>query len=92
FYEVLFDGADNSIIRQVTGALHARVAVLRAASLQATGRPEQSVTEIGAILQAVEKRDGDAAAKAAAFHVRQAAETLFRRLGDRATDKGEVDD
>jgi GntR family transcriptional regulator, trigonelline degradation regulator len=92
FYEVLFDGADNSIIRQVIGALHARVAVLRAASLQELGRPAQSVAEIHAIVTSVEKRDGDRAAQAAAFHVRQAAAALFRQLGDRAKDKGDVDD
>jgi DNA-binding GntR family transcriptional regulator len=92
FYEVLFDGADNDVIRQVIGGLHARVAVLRAASLQASGRPAESVAEIGAIVDAVGRRDGDGAAAAAAFHVRQAAETLFRRLGGApATDGGKID-
>jgi GntR family transcriptional regulator, trigonelline degradation regulator len=92
FYEVLFDGCDNSIIRQVIGGLHARVAVLRAASLQVSGRPAESVREIGAILEAVEKRDGEAAATAASFHVRQAAATLFRRLGDRTQIEEVTDD
>ena len=92
FYDVLFDGADNSIIRQVIGGLHARVAVLRAASLQASGRPAESACEIGAILDAVEQRDGEAAAKAASFHVRQAAATLFRRLGDHTQTEGVTDD
>jgi len=93
FYDVLFEGADNSIIRQVIGGLHARVAVLRAASLQVSGRPAESVAEIRAILVAVENRDGDAAARAASFHVQQAAGTLFRRLGDGTTiHEGATDD
>jgi GntR family transcriptional regulator, trigonelline degradation regulator len=92
FYDVLFLGADNSIVHQVIAGLHARVAVLRAASLQASGRPSESVVEIRAILDAVAARDGEAAAEAAAFHVRQAARTLFRRLGERApTDEGGTD-
>ena len=92
FYEVLFDGADNSIIRQVIGGLHARVAVLRATSLQAAGRPAESVDEIRAILAAVEAHDGDAAADAASFHVRRAAQTLFRQLGERTPrDEGTAD-
>ena len=82
FYDVLFEGADNSIVRQVIGGLHARVAVLRAASLQLVGRPTESVGEIRAIVDAIEARDGEAAAEAAAYHVRQAAAALFRRLGD----------
>jgi DNA-binding GntR family transcriptional regulator len=90
FYEVLFVGADNTIIRQVIAGLHARVAVLRAASLQASGRPAESVREIGEIVDAVERRDSDRAAAAAAFHVRQAANTLFRRIGGFAIAEGEA--
>ncbi|HEY7603237.1 MAG TPA: GntR family transcriptional regulator [Gaiellaceae bacterium] len=81
FYDVLFGGADNATIRSILGGLQARVAVLRATSLTAPGRPRQSVTEIQAIVDAIERRDGDAAAEAASFHVRQAAETAFRQIG-----------
>jgi DNA-binding GntR family transcriptional regulator len=80
FYEVLFDGAKNSTIRSLLGALHSRVTVLRATSLAAQGRPGQSVTEIGAIVEAIERRDADAAERASAHHVRQAARTVFARL------------
>jgi DNA-binding GntR family transcriptional regulator len=92
FYDVLFEGADNTIVRQVIGGLHARVAVLRASSLQAPGRPAESAVEIRAILEAVERRDGEAAASAASFHVNQAAATLFRQLGGRIPIQGETDD
>ena len=81
FYDVLFDGADNPTIRSILGGLQARVAVLRATSLTAPGRPRQSVAEIQAIVDAIEGRDADAAAAAASFHVRQAAETAFHQIG-----------
>ena len=81
FYDVLFEGADNATIRSILQGLQARVAVLRATSLTAPGRPRQSVIEIRAIVDAVERRDGDAAAEAAAFHVRQAAEVAFSQIG-----------
>lgn len=81
FYDVLFDGANNATIRSILGGLQARVAVLRATSLTAPDRPRQSVTEIQAIVDAIERRDADAAAEAASFHVRQAAETAFRQIG-----------
>ena len=39
---------------------------------------QQSVEEIRAIVEAIEARDGEAAAEAASNHVRQAARVLFR--------------
>ena len=89
FYDVLFDGADNATIREILEGLQARVAVLRATSLTAPGRPAQSVTEIRAIVDAIERRDADAAAEAAVFHVRQAAETaVHARSGSHRQDGG----
>jgi DNA-binding GntR family transcriptional regulator len=81
FYTVLFDGADNATIRAILEGLQARVAVLRATSLTAPDRPRQSVREISEIVEAIERRDGAAAAEAAAFHVRQAAQAAFGQLG-----------
>lgn len=80
-YAVLFDGADNATIRTILEGLQARVSVLRATTLAAPGRLEQSVFEIRAMVEAVEARDPEAAAAAAAHHVRQAAQTLFTQLG-----------
>jgi DNA-binding GntR family transcriptional regulator len=88
FYDVLFDGADNATIRSILGGLQARVAVLRATSLTAPDRPRESVTEIQAIVDAIERRDADAAAEAASFHVRRAAETAFRQIGIAPEDGG----
>ena len=79
-YQVIFDGSDNSTIRAILESLQARIAVLRATTLAAPDRPEQSVAEIREIVEAIERRDGEAAAAAASFHVRQAASTLFTRL------------
>jgi DNA-binding GntR family transcriptional regulator len=90
FYDVLFDGANNATIRSILGGLQARVAVLRATSLTAPGRPRQSVAEIQAIVDAIERRDGDAAAEAASFHVRQAAATAFHQIGITSPDDGDA--
>jgi DNA-binding GntR family transcriptional regulator len=81
FYDVLFDGADNATIRSILGGLQARVAVLRATSLTAPNRPRQSVEEIKAIVDAIDRRDEDGAAEAATFHVRQAAQAAFGQIG-----------
>jgi len=81
FYDVLFAGADNSTITGILGGLQARVAVLRATSLTARNRPRESVEEIRAIVEAIERRDGDAAAEAASYHVRRAADAAFGQIG-----------
>ena len=54
--------------------------MLRATTLAAPDRPEQSVEEIRAIVEAIERREPKAAETAASFHVRQAASTLFTQL------------
>ncbi|HEX7526180.1 MAG TPA: GntR family transcriptional regulator [Gaiellaceae bacterium] len=93
FYDVLFEGAGNATIRQIIEGLQARVAVLRAESLRAPDRPRQSIHEIGLIVDAMELRDPDAAAQAASFHVRQAAEAAFTQLtGESDSTNGAVDD
>lgn len=81
FYAVLFDGADNSTIREILEGLQARVAVLRATTVAAPGRPKNSVAEIEAIVEAIERRDPEAAAAAMSHHVHEAAATLFAQLG-----------
>lgn len=79
-YQVIFDGSGNVTIRAILESLQARIAVLRATTLAAPDRPEQSVAEIRAIVEAIERRDAEGAATAASFHVRQAASTLFTQL------------
>jgi DNA-binding GntR family transcriptional regulator len=74
FYGVLLEGAGNGSVRSILNGLQARVRMLRAASLSAPGRPEQTVAEIRALVEAIEARDADGAAQAASSHVERAAE------------------
>jgi DNA-binding GntR family transcriptional regulator len=76
-YEVLFEGADNPTVRSILTGFQARVAVMRAATLAAPGRASESLEEIRAIVEAIERRDAEAAARASAHHVEQAGKTLF---------------
>ena len=80
FYEVLFDGADNATIRSILGGLQARVAVLRATSL--TARTGRGVPSRRSARSSPRSSAGtaDAAAEAAAFHVRRAAEAAFGQI------------
>lgn len=73
FYTVLLAGSGNGAIDSILSGLQARVGVLRTTSLSQPGRPARAVSEIRAIVEAVEARDADAAACACAHHVEQAA-------------------
>jgi DNA-binding GntR family transcriptional regulator len=73
FYDVLLRGCGNRAVHDILSGLKARVALLRTSSLSQPGRPARSVGEIRAIVEAVEARDAEAAARACAHHVEQAA-------------------
>ena len=72
FYDVLFEGGGNDALRSVVGGLHARVSVLRSLSLSVPGRLEHSISELHAIVDAVQANDPHAAAAACARHVEEA--------------------
>jgi DNA-binding GntR family transcriptional regulator len=72
-YAVLLEGAGSPAIREILGGLQARVRLLRAASLSQPGRPERSIEEMHDLCDAVEARDGDAAAQACLTHLVRAA-------------------
>jgi DNA-binding GntR family transcriptional regulator len=76
FYDTLLEGAGNATARVLLEGLQARVAVLRAATLASPGRPERSLAEIRAIVEAIEAGDAAAAEAASVRHVERAQRTL----------------
>ena len=75
FYDVLLKGSGNRSIHSILSGLTARVSVLRATSMSQPGRAPESLEEIRAIVDAIEARDAEAAARASAHHVEMAART-----------------
>jgi len=80
FYDVLLRGSRNRAIHEILAGLKARVGFLRTSSLSRPGRAERSVAEIRAIVEAIDARDAEAAARASAHHVEQAAEAGLEGL------------
>jgi DNA-binding GntR family transcriptional regulator len=74
YYDVFLDGCGNEQIRSIHEGLQARVRLMRATSLGQPDRPGQTLTEIDAVVTAIEARDPDAAETAAKAHVERAAE------------------
>ena len=81
-YRVLVNGAGNPILSEMVAGLQRRVTQLRALTLTSPGRPAESLTEIGAIVDAIEAGDAAGARAAATFHVLQAARTALTFVRD----------
>ena len=80
FYDVLFEGAGNKQVSAILGSLQARVRMLRAASMSNPDRGQKIITELDALVAAIEARDADAAAHACAVHLGQAESSGLRGI------------
>lgn len=76
FYEVLYAGAGNPVLRSQAAGLHARVSRLRVQSLSHAGRAAASLAEVNALVEAVRARDPALAESLCAQHLRNAAAAL----------------
>lgn len=90
FYDVILTECGNTVIFEMLSSLHARINVLRARSMASPGRSKFSLIEMRAILEAIERRDCNAARKAAEAHVAAAREAALAAL--RATNEREAAD
>lgn len=85
FYDTLFDGARNEMIRSTLRGIHARVRLLRGLSLQAPGRTEISLQELEDLTRAaVEMRDADETRRLCEAHVMSAGAVALYELGRRS--------
>ena len=80
FYDVLFRGARNEQLRQMTAGLHARVTYLRSFSLAQPGRLTESLSELRDIMNAVKARDADAVSNACLHHIKRAGQASIDAL------------
>ena len=69
FYDQLLEGSGNAELDAGLKRLLARIMVLRASTIAQPGRWKDSLKEMQAIMQAIAKRDGEAARKACVAHV-----------------------
>lgn len=82
FYDVLLSGSRNDTLRKLLTTLYWRITLLRVRSIGQPGRVQRSLQEIGAIVDAIERRDGDAAERMCIQHVQHARETVLRALAE----------
>jgi DNA-binding GntR family transcriptional regulator len=78
FYDTLLQSAGNKVIAEILSQLSARITWLRRRSMSLPGRALQSAGEMGAILEAIERRDAKSARATAKRHVELASKAAAR--------------
>lgn len=79
FYRTLFLRADKPVAWTIISSLHSRINHLRALTIQTPGRSKSGPIQMQAVVDAIRKGDGEAAAKACLAHV-EAASSLADKL------------
>lgn len=80
FYDALFDGTGNNVIRTILRSLNDRVTALRRVTLSSPLRAKESIAEILGLLDAIKRRDADAAYRASMHHIEEAAKVALKGL------------
>ena len=78
FYSVIFKGCGNTAIAELLEGLTARITLLRARSMSLSGRARFSAREMNRILDAIKKKDPEAARAAAIEHVQSASAAAYK--------------
>lgn len=82
FYRTLLAGARNEVAREMLLRLNGRVRRLRTVSLSASARPANTLLELGAVMDAIRRKNPEQARIACAHHVRQAAQAAMKALNE----------
>jgi GntR family transcriptional regulator, trigonelline degradation regulator len=73
FYDILYAGSGNDVLRGQAALLQSRLYRLRARSLSSSGRPEASIAEIEQVLDRILAGDASGASTLWSAHIRRAA-------------------
>jgi DNA-binding GntR family transcriptional regulator len=84
FYRVMLDGSGNAVVAATLRGIHARVQRLRALSLQAPGRPLNSLADLTEITEAAVAGDSARASERCEAHVSAAAKIALAMLETKA--------
>ena len=85
FYGILLEGAGNRTVSQILRGVRARISQLCISALSDPARHAASLQETWRIMDAIERRDEDAAWQSSLDHVKQAAEAALRVLREPKT-------
>jgi DNA-binding GntR family transcriptional regulator len=81
-YDVLLDNCGNALVKEILHSLYSRINLLRTTSLMHPARLEHSLSEIGELDRALQRRDAQDAQRIAQLHVANAEQAAMRMLDD----------
>lgn len=84
FYELMFIGSGLTMAWDVVQGLNARINQLRAVTISSLGRDVEAAQEMGQILDALRRRNPQAAQEASQAHVRRVAEIAAKKLQEKS--------
>ncbi|MDR3096603.1 MAG: GntR family transcriptional regulator [Paraburkholderia sp.] len=90
FYETLFEAANKQVSLNVVKTLNARINRLRALTIGMPGRGSDSNREMNLLLDAIERRDGEAASAASFAHIKRVSELALSALAQQNEGLGDV--
>lgn len=82
FTEYMIDAVDHELIGDMLHKLIARISVVRVLAIAVPGRLEESGRELAIVMDAIERRDGEGAARGLTTYVGNAAEAALRRFDE----------
>lgn len=85
FYEIIFDGCGNRLVKEFLSSLFTRINLLRATSFSRPERLAVSLREIDGLYDRIRSRDLDGAQKAAEEHILNARAAALPVLDERRT-------
>lgn len=90
FYELMFEGSGQTMAWEIVQSLNARINRLRAMTISSSGRAAEAAAEMRQILDALKRRDAQAAHDASVAHVRRVAEIAAVKLREVAEANSEL--
>jgi DNA-binding GntR family transcriptional regulator len=82
FTEHMIDTVDHELIGDMLRKLIARISVVRVLAIAVPGRLEESGREFAIVMDAIERRDGESAARGLTTYIGNAAEAALRRFDE----------
>jgi DNA-binding GntR family transcriptional regulator len=88
FTEHMMNAVEHELIGDMLRKLAARISVVRALAIAVPGRLEESGRELAIVMDAIERRDGELAARSLTTYVQNAGEAALRRFDENEQTNG----
>jgi GntR family transcriptional regulator, trigonelline degradation regulator len=89
FTEFMMEVVDHELIGSILQKLIARISLVRVLAMAVPGRLDESGRELAVVMDAIERRDGDLAARGLTAYVLNAAEAALKRFDETQNGGGE---